>query len=129
MKTKFDEIAGADVFLLLTYDPFARPEDDDGLTPKQVQAWQDDEWAYNIATVSIELDGVEIGSASYGGIEYGQFTYTNDEDELIRKEWITEADIWDYVGEELKGEAMSRAEENLGKLAAWKEAVACLESY
>lgn len=126
-KTKFAEVAGADVFLSLTYDPFSGPEDDDGLTPKQVQAWKEDEWFYYIATVSIELDGIEIGSASYGGLEYGHFTFTNEQDEVIKKEWISEADIWSYVGDELQGEAMSHAEENIAKLTAWKEALSATE--
>jgi hypothetical protein len=127
MKTKFGEIAGADVFLILAYDPFSGPEDDEGLSPKQVQAWRDDKWWNYSATVSIELDEIEIGSACYGGIEYGQFTYTNDEDEVIKEEWISETDIWNYVGDELQGEAMSRAEENIAKLTAWKEALSAAQ--
>jgi hypothetical protein len=126
-KTKFAEVAGADVFLTISHDPFAWPEDDDGLTPKQVEAWRDDKWWYISATVSIELEGVEIGSACYGGLEYGQFTYTNDENEVIKEEWISETDIWSYVGHELQGEAMSRAEENITKLTAWKEALSATE--
>jgi hypothetical protein len=128
-RTKFGEVAGADVFLSLEYDPWGRPEDDDGMTAKQVEAWNKDEWHYVQATVSIELDGITIGSATYGGLEYGDFVSTNEQDEFLSQSWIGENEIWGYVGEELKGEAMSRAEENLGKLAAWKEAVACLESY
>jgi hypothetical protein len=128
-RTKFGEVAGADVFLSLNFDSWARPDDYDGMTTKQVEAWNKDEWHYVQATVSIELDGVEIGSCTYGSIEYGNFVMTNDQDEFISQDWIGENEIWGYVGEELKGEAMSRAEENLGKLAAWKEAVACLESY
>jgi hypothetical protein len=127
MKTKFGEVAGADVFLILAHDSFSSPGDDDGLTPKQVQAWLNDEWWYYIATVSLELDGIEIGSASYGGLEYGHFTYTNEEDEVIKNEWISETDIWSYVGDELQGEAMSRAEENIAKLTAWKEALSAAQ--
>ncbi len=128
-RTRFGQVAGADVFLSLDLDPWAQPTDDEGMTPKQVEAWNKDEWHYVHATVSIELDGITIGSATYGGIEYGNFVNTNERDSIISRSWIGENEIWGYVGEELKGEAMSRAEENLGKLAAWKEAVACLESY
>ena len=126
-KTKFAEVAGADVFLPISHDPFAWPEDDDGLTPKQVQAWRDDKWHYVTATVSVELDGVEIGSACYGGIEHGSFTMTNDEDEITSEQWISETDIWGYVGDELQGEAMSVAKENIAKLTAWKEAVSATQ--
>ena len=126
-KTKFAEEAGADVFLTISHDPFAWPEDDDGLTPKQVEAWRNDEWWYISATVSIELEGVEIGSACYGGLEFGNYTMTNEEDEITGEQWISETDIWSYVGDELQGEAMSRAEENITKLTAWKEALSATE--
>lgn len=126
-KTKFDEVAGADVFLIIQHDPFSWPEDDDGLTPKQVEAWKQDEWHYISATVSLELDGIEIGTACYPGLEYGHFTMTNEQDEVTRQEWISETDIWSYVGDELQGEAMSRAEENIAKLTAWKEALSATQ--
>ena len=123
------QIAGANVFLVLYPDPWASPEDYDALTPKQVEAWQNDEWFYVTTEVEIAYEGATVGTASYGGIEYGLFTYTNDDDEIQKREEITAKDLWEYVGEELKGEAMSIALENINKLIKWREAVECLESY
>ena len=126
---KFGQVAGADVFLVLYPDPWASPEDDDGLTPKQVEAWRNDEWFYVTAEVEIAYEDATVATACYGGIEYGLFTYTNDDDEIQKREEITAKDLWEYVGEELKGEAMSRALENIEKLIKWREAVACLDTY
>lgn len=128
-RKEFKKIAEASVYLTLTHDPYTTPEDDDGMTPKQREAWAEDEWHYVYAEVSIELDGTVLGSACYGGIEYGNYTYTDDEDQVTNKSWISVDDIWEYVGNELEGEAMDRALENVEKLTKWREAVACLESY
>lgn len=128
-RKEFGNIAGATVYLSLEHDPWTSPGDDDGLTPKQVQAWLNDNWFYVCAEVSIELEGTVLASYAYGGIEYGNFTYTDDNDEVTKEAWISIEDIWSYVGPELQGEAMDRALENVGKLTKWREAVACLESY
>lgn len=128
-RKEFGNIAGATVYLTLEHDPWASPGDDDGLTPKQVEAWKQDKWWYVSAEVSIEHEGAILATASYGSIEYGNFTYTDDNDEITKEAWISIEDIWSYVGEELKGEAMSQALENVEKFTKWREAVACLESY
>ena len=128
-RKEFGNIAGAKVYLTLTHDPFASVNDDEGLTAKQIQAWIDDNWHYVYAEVSIECDGITLGSYGYGGIAYGNFTYTDDNDEIMKEAWISIEDIWSYVGPELQGEAMDRALENVEKLTKWREAVACLESY
>ena len=128
-RKEFGNIAGAKVYLTLTHDPFASVNDDEGLTAKQIQAWIEDKWWFVYAEVTIEHDGIVVGSYGYGGIEYGNFTYTDAFDEVRKEAWISIEDIWSYVGEELKGEAMDRALENIEKLTKWREAVACLESY
>jgi hypothetical protein len=128
-RKEFGNIAGAKVYLTLEHDPFSSVNDDDGITPKQVQAWKEDRWWYVYAEVTIEHDGNVLGSYGYGSIEYGNFIYTDDKDQVTKEAWISIEDIWDYVGEELKGEAMSQALENVEKFIKWREAVACLESY
>jgi len=113
---------GLDVHLLIEPDPWTRPEDDDGLTPKQIEAWKDDDWCYVSATVTLSLNSVEIGSATYGGLEFDTFLLTNDDDEITGTTEIREDKIWEYVGDELAGEALSNAYEFSDAMQAWRVA-------
>jgi hypothetical protein len=113
---------GLDVHLLIEPDPWTRPEDDDGLTPKQIEAWKDDEWCYVSATVTLSLNSVEIGSATYGGLEFDTFLITNDDDEITGTTEIDENKIWEYVGDELAGEALGNAYEFSDAMQAWRVA-------
>jgi hypothetical protein len=113
---------GLDVRLTIEPDAWTRPEDDDGLTPKQIEAWKDDDWCYVSATVTLSLNSVEIGSATYGGLEFDTFLITNDDDEITGTTEIDENTIWEYVGDELAGEALSNAYEFSDAMQAWRVA-------
>ena len=113
---------GLDVHLLIEPDPWTSPEDDDGFTPKQIAAWKDDQWCYVSATVTLSLNGVEIGSAMYSGLEFDTFLITNDDDEITGTTEIDENKIWEYVGDELAGEALSNAYEFSDAMQAWRVA-------
>jgi hypothetical protein len=109
-------IEGYELFLQIEPDEFAYPEDDEGLTPKQLEAYSKDEWIYIVATVTAEKYGIVFGQASYGMLEYGVFPATDEQDNLIETSLITARDINSYVGTELAGEAISRAEEVIKKI-------------
>jgi hypothetical protein len=117
-----EKLNGLHVFLSISEDPWSRPDDDDGMTPKQHQAWDNDDWRYVAATVHLELNGIEIGSASYGCLEFGTFLLTNDNDEITGTTEIDEDKIWEYVGDELAGEALSNAYDFSDALQAWRVA-------
>ena len=107
---------GYELFLEIEPDEFAYPEDDEGLTAKQLEAYAKEEWGYVVATVKAEKYGIEFGQASYGMLEYGVLPVTDEQNNLIGS-WVIEAkDIDNYVGTELAGEAISRAEEILKKI-------------
>ena len=120
-RKQFNTIAGATVYLELEHDPWTTPQDDDGLSPKQIKAWEQDKWFYVTAEVSIVYEGIVLGTGSYGGIEYGLFTYTDDEDNITKEAWISIEDIWEYVGNELEGEAMWNAREAVKTMTKWLE--------
>ena len=102
--------------LVVDYDPWADTRDDDGLTPKQIEAWKNDEWCYVTATLTASRAGIELGEDSLCGLEYGTFTITDDSDNVVTTKEITIDDIYDYVGLELSGEAVSKAQEKLTEL-------------
>jgi hypothetical protein len=103
------KIDGLDAYLSISEDPWTTPDDDDGITPKQREAWDNDDWRYVTATVHLQLNGIEIGIASYGMIEFGTFLNTNENDEITGTTEIGEDQVWDYVGDELAGEALLNA--------------------
>ena len=113
---------GLDVRLTIEPDAWARPDDMDGFTPKQIAAWENDEWCYVSATVTLSLNGVEIGSATYSSLEFDTFLNTNDDDEITGTTEIDEDTIWEYVGDELAGEALSNAYEFSDAMQAWRVA-------
>lgn len=115
-KKSAGQIDGFEFELSIEYDPWATPEDDEGLTEKQIDAWKKDEWHFVYATVTAKKAGIELASASYGGLEYGFFPETDEHDNLISTKHITIEDIDTFVGSELCGEAQSRAEEKLAEL-------------
>ena len=113
---KIGEEDGFTLTLIIDHDPWSDTCDDDGLTPKQIEAWNNDEWWYVSATVTASRADIELGSYGYGGLEYGTYTNTDDSDNVVSKKDITIDDINDYVGLELAGEAISRAQEKLTEL-------------
>ena len=117
-----EKLDGLDVYLSISEDPFTTPDDDDNLTPKQREAWDNDEWRYVTATVELHLNNVEIGSASYSRIEFGTFLNTNDNDEITGTTEMGEDHVWDYVGDELAGAALDNAYDFSDALQAWRVA-------
>ena len=115
-----EKLDGLDVYLSISEDPWTTPDDDDGITPKQRQAWDNDEWRYVTATVHLELNGIEIGSATYGGLEFGTLLDTNENDEITGTTEIGEDQVWEYVGDELAGEALSNAYDFSDAMQAWR---------
>jgi hypothetical protein len=115
---KLEPENGYDLRLEIDYDPFGNLSDFDGFTQKQIEAYNNDEWYFVSVEVIASKAGVDLGSASYGSIEYGLYTYTNDKDEVTGQNEITINDIEAYVAAELAGEAISRADEKLKELTA-----------
>jgi hypothetical protein len=116
------KLDGLDVYLSISEDPWSRPDDDDGMTPKQHQAWDNDEWRYVTATVTLWLNDTEIGNASYPSIEFGTLLLTNDDDEITGTIEIDEDQVWAYVGDGLAGEALSNAYDFSDAMQAWRVA-------
>lgn len=108
---------GFELKLSIEPDLFCTPDDYDGMTPKQIEAWNNDEWHYVCATVTASRLDIELGSCTYGGIEYGNYTYTDDDDNVTGRKWIDIDDIADYVGSELSGEAIWQAEQKITELS------------
>ena len=113
-------VDGYELWLEIDRDDFCTLDDDDGLTPKQIQAYREDKWLYVTATVTAVKHGLTLGQATYGMIEYGELPITDEADNLIEIKEITAVDIDNYVGSELAGEAISQADELLRKLAIEK---------
>jgi hypothetical protein len=57
-------------------------------TPSQVAAWRADEWWWCVAIVAVSRKGIELGSASLGGIEEGFYTYTTEDDEVTGQGYV-----------------------------------------
>lgn len=118
--------AGADYphwefVIAIDSDDFMSTEDDEGLTPKQIAAYKQDEWEFVNVTVYAIANGLVLGSASYGGIAYGSYPETDENDNLIGRSVITIKDIDNYVGNELAGEAQSRGLEAIESLMKIRE--------
>jgi len=115
-KIKAGAMEGYELLLEINPDDFAHTSDDEGLTKKQIEAYESDEWSYVTATVSAVKHGITLGEATYGMLEYGDLPITDESDNLIEVKAITAKDIDNYVGTELAAEAISRAEEIIKKL-------------
>jgi len=109
-------VDGYELWLEIEHDIFTYVDEEDGLTPKQIQAYREDKWLYVTATVTAVKHGLTLGQATYGMIEYGELPITDEADNLIEIKEITAVDIDNYVGSELAGEAISQADELIKKL-------------
>ena len=113
---KAGKIDGFDLYLSIYPDEFAYPEDDEGLTGKQLQAYKNDEWQYVVAVVEAHKFGLCLGQASYGMLEHGYLTLTDENDKMLGTKFVGIKDIDNYVGNELAGEAISQAEEKIREI-------------
>jgi hypothetical protein len=69
----------------LIYDHDTSHDDVDVFTPKQIEAWKNDEWYYVGLEVTVSFNGIELGSASLWGIEYGWIPLTDEQDNLTEE--------------------------------------------
>lgn len=64
-------VDGFDIVAYLVPDTDSAPTDFDCYSPEQIQAWREDEWQYVGTIVTASRAGIELGSASLWGSEYG----------------------------------------------------------
>jgi hypothetical protein len=107
---------GFDLVLNIDYDHWTEPQQHDNYTAKQIEAWEKDEWWFIFAEVVASKSGIELGSSGYGGIEFGYFTSTDEQDQITNQSHITIDDIEDYAGFELADTAMTEALIKLAEL-------------
>ena len=55
-------------------------------------------------------------------VEFGTFLNTNENDEITGTTEIDEDQVWEYVGDELAGQAMENAYEFSNAMQAWRVA-------
>lgn len=107
---------GFDLRLVIDHDPWGDIADFDGYTEKQIKAWNEDEWYFVTAEVIASRAGIDLGSGSYGSIEYGYYTYTDDQDNFLSAHVITIDEIIEMVGNELAEVAIENAKAKLEEL-------------
>jgi len=66
------------------HDTDSTPDDYECYTPKQVTAWQQDQWQFVGLVVTASVDGIELGTADLWSIEDGLFTATDEHDNVTR---------------------------------------------
>jgi hypothetical protein len=69
----------------LLHDNDSSPNDVDVFTPKQIEAWKNNEWHYVGLEVLVSFNGIELGQASVWGIEYGWIPLTDEQDNLTEE--------------------------------------------
>ena len=99
------------------YDEDSRPSHFDCYTPKQVQAWENDEWQFVGIVVTATAAGVPLGSASLWSIEDGQWTDTDEHDVVTGTRDVDPLRDDNYLNE-LIPEAIENARENLERINA-----------
>ena len=99
-----------------------RPTDFDCYTPAQVAAWERDEWQFVVVSVFVEdADGREWGRDVLGGVEYGSFVLTDEQDN------VTGADDVDPLADKPGEYSVIREHDMIGE--ALRDAVRQLESF
>jgi hypothetical protein len=107
---------GFDLRLVIDHDPWGSLADFDGYTEKQMKAWNEDEWFFVTAEVIASRAGIDLGSGCYGSIEYGYYTYTDDQDNFLSAKVITIEEVIEMVGPELAEVAIEHAKAKLDEL-------------
>lgn len=107
---------GFDLRLVIDHDPWGNITDFDGYTAKQVEAWKNDEWYFVNAEVIASRAGIDLGSGSYPSIEYGYYTYTDEQDNFLSAKVITIEEVIEMVGPELAEVAIEHAKAKLDEL-------------
>lgn len=98
----------------------ATPADDEGMTPRQVKAWNDNEWQYVGIMAKASLEGHELGAASLWGIERGYVPLT-DEDDTLKVDPVEYLDVYDEAIRDVISEAVEDARATLLQLVAKAE--------
>jgi len=97
------------------YDEDSRPSDYECYTPKQVAAWERDEWEFVGLVVTASVENVELGSSSLWSIESGRFVCTDDNDNVTEIRNCDPLYDGDYINE-ISAEAVAVARNNLARI-------------
>lgn len=111
---------GYGITLEVSPDYDCKPNKDiEGYTPKQVEAWNDNEWQFVTLRIVASRAGIELGDAYLGGLEYGIIPITTEDDEVVDTAYIDVDDIaknWgNYIADQVD-EAIESAESKLREL-------------
>jgi hypothetical protein len=85
------------------------------MTAQQLAAYMREDWGYVGLIVKVSREGVELGVSSLWGIEYGYYTYTDEDDNVLGHGYVgpyTEA-VDDCIAE-----AIEDAKATLSRLCA-----------
>lgn len=100
---------GFDLLFKVHYDPYTTPSEFDCYTPKQIEAWTNDRWQYAWLEVVASVAGVDLGQSALGGVEFGNFLITDEEDNEVRTVWVWAEDLARDYAEDLSAEAIASA--------------------
>ena len=100
---------GFNLYFELRNDNYTSPDEYDCYTPKQIEAWREDKWHYGIVTVRACAGGVELGSDAIGGVEFGHFLITDDNDNPVKTVWVWIEDLAKDYAEQLIPGAINHA--------------------
>jgi hypothetical protein len=102
-------IDGFDVMARIEPDYDITPDDFDCYDQQTIDAWKADRWNYVGIVVTASRDGIELGSSSLWGCEYGDMPGID--------EWVSPLNqIDDY--EDVVNDAIEQAKQTLAKLVA-----------
>lgn len=88
---KDPQIAGLSYKIAVVPDLDSSPDDADCYTATQKAAWARDEWSYVGVIVTPVVNGTELldFDDSLWGLEYGDFTMTDEDDNVTGRTWLT----------------------------------------
>jgi hypothetical protein len=108
---------GFDLRAELVPDYDGSTDDSDCYTPKQIAAWRNDDWRFVGIIVTASREGIDLGSASIWGTEYGDYIMTDEDDNVIDWQWVNPAYDDDYLID-LVSEALDEARATVKKINA-----------
>lgn len=109
---------GFDLLFKVHHDPYTTPGEFNSYTPKQVEAWTNDRWQYAWLEVVASVAGVELGSDSLSGCEFGHFLITDEDDNEVKTVWVWAEDLARDYAEDLTAEAIENAKATLGLITS-----------
>lgn len=103
----------------IEHDCVTRPDDFDCYTPSQVEAFENDEWQFVTLCIEASIEGIVLGNAYLGAIEYGDYLVTDENDNKLERIDITLEKIispeYGYI-EDLTSECLFDAEATLERI-------------